>query len=281
MPTDVPPVFETTYAPEISIFTPVQPVRDTTTPSPTWPRSPPSTLGGLPSRANPATAVPNGVTEEATVQPVSRTGRGARLSFLGGRKKDHVPKEVSGVADPIHEEEPPSATKSNASHSAKDTTTAPSGNRRSFFRTIPAIPSTTPDASTSSARAGHGAGGGGYNLHHVQTNGTDKTGGANLNGGADSSQWADVNGSNGHNGSDVFVSHSGGGGGGSEKEGHQPRVYETHVQGQQQQGQQQGHSSIMGHGVGSVRKRLSILRLGKKSSKERGMAGGLGGVDEE
>jgi hypothetical protein len=33
-------------------------------------------------------------------------------------------------------------------------------------------------------------------------------------------------------------------------------------------------------GVGSVRKRLSLLRLGKKSSKGIG-ASGLGGLDEE
>src|SRR5689334_9751243 len=92
-PANIPtyPVFESTYAPEIAIFTPAQSVRDITMPSPTWPRSPPSVVGGGPhytvTKSN--STVPNGaITEEATiVQPVSlRQGRGPRLSFLGGRK---------------------------------------------------------------------------------------------------------------------------------------------------------------------------------------------------
>lgn len=56
--------------------------------------------------------------------------------------------------------------------------------------------------------------------------------------------------------------------GSTEKDGHRVFVESHAVQPQHQ-----------GHGVGnSVRKRLSILRLGKKSSKT---GSGLGGVDEE
>lgn len=274
-------VFETTYAPEISIFTPAQPIRDATTPSPTWPRSPPSTLGGLPhqahTKARSGTAIPNGViTEEATlVQPVSlRQGRGPRLSFLGGRKKDHTPKEVNGDNHAIPEEaEPISSNKSNTS--AKDGATT---NRRSFFRTLPQVTTTvTADAGTASARAGHGG------VQQVQTNGTD----SGNTSATDAGGWGtEISGSRGGS-SEVLASMSPAMGSFSEKDGHQARVYETrvnnngHHQGHASPQPHGGHSSIMGHGVGSVRKRLSILRLGKKSSRERGGVNGLGGLDEE
>jgi hypothetical protein len=67
-----------------------------------------------------------------------------------------------------------------------------------------------------------------------------------------------------------------------EKGAHQARVYETHLQQQPQAAapNQGVGQSIMANGVGSVKKRLSMLRLGKKSSRERS-GGGLGGVDEE
>ncbi|KAJ4307245.1 Deoxycytidine kinase 1 [Collariella sp. IMI 366227] len=149
--------FESSYAPEIAIFTPAQPVRDhlTTTPSPTWPRSSPTNT--LPhSTPNPA---PNGTTpDDATtgiVQPVSlRQGRGARLSFLGGRKNkdqkdahpvngDH-PHHQHNPSCPVHGSEVPvsAAAKGNppvngsVGGAAKDST-----NRRSFFRVMPTIPS--------------------------------------------------------------------------------------------------------------------------------------------
>ncbi|KAK4235683.1 hypothetical protein C8A03DRAFT_36454 [Achaetomium macrosporum] len=260
---DLQRLFETTYAPEIAIFTPAQSVRENTTPSPTWQRSPTSTIGGPPrqreaiARSNSVNA-PNGVTtEEATIvqpQPVSlRQGRGARLSFLGGRKKDHAQKqEVNGDHAPaaIPEEEP---IKTNNPPSTKDG--AVPTNRRSFFRALPPINTATADAGTASSRAGGGA------LHQAKTNGTadSQTSGNSSN---PNREWlTDVSAGN----SSVAI---------SEKEGHQPRVYETQVH------PGQGHS-IMGHGVGSVRKRLSLLRLGKKSSRERSGAGGLAGLDEE
>ncbi len=260
------PVFETTYAPEIAVFTPAQLARESNgaTPSPTWPRSPPSTLGGLPPHRDaraPGSTLPKGATEEATlVRPVSlRQGRGARLSFLGGRKKDQ--KEVNSDHQPIHEEEPATPTsKPNPSH-PKDSGSF--GNRRSFFRTVPS----TPETGTASPRAGHN----GYPpLHPLQTNGIAPS----ANG-----EWPTD--ASGGSGSETYASMSPAvvASGGSEKDGYQPRVYETHVLAGQGQAPPPGQS-IAGH-VGSVRKRLSILRLGKKSSKERAAAGGLGGVDEE
>ena len=93
-------------------------------------------------------------------------------------------------------------------------------------------------------------------LQQVQTNGTDgPNGNANV-------EWV----ADGNGGSEVF---------GSEKDGHRVFV-ENHNTGHTGHVQHQSQ----GHGVGnSVRKRLSILRLGKKSSKNG--PGGLGGLDEE
>ncbi|KAL2140830.1 hypothetical protein VTI28DRAFT_3194 [Corynascus sepedonium] len=275
--------FESTYAVEIAIFTPVQPFRSTITPSPTWPRSPPSGAGGGPHHGPTASTstVPNGaITEEATiVQPVVslRQGRGPRLSFLGGRKKDQQQpsKEVNGDHHPqaIQEEPerapttattttPAAVARSNTISAAKEQQTP----RRSLFRTLPQI--TTADAGTASARERGG-------LQHVYANGTDRSYthsspavGSEVRGGAgsetNSAHTTPVIGSLG------------------EKDGYGARVYETaYVPGQQQQQASPGgtHTSLMGSSVGSVRKRLSMLKLGKKSSRER--SGGLGGVDEE
>ncbi|KAK4121833.1 hypothetical protein N657DRAFT_98874 [Parathielavia appendiculata] len=305
--------FEITYAPEIAIFTPAQPIRDTITPSPTWPRSASSAVGnGMPNQAraktpsNAGAALPNSVTtEQATiVQPVSlRQSRGPRLSFLGGRKKD-PPKQdhqhaVNG--DAIHEEPeaPISATKSNTSASASAPASAKDGGaaagansastqRRSFFRAFPQVTTTTnnniaaPEAGSASSsgravvdRVHFANGTGGPYAHHVHASpsvaGTD---------GGWVTSTTDVSGSGG---SEVFVSSSPGGGVAGEKGG----VYETHVllpgHGHGQAPPVQMHQGVGQGGVGnSVRKRLSLLRLGKKSSRERSVGtGGLGGVDEE
>ncbi|KAH6606696.1 hypothetical protein Trco_005849 [Trichoderma cornu-damae] len=84
--------FEATFAPEIALFTPPQPVREpVSTPSPTWRGSTP---GGDKCPQWTSIAVPmNGVkAEEATViRQITPRQRGARLSFLGGRKKELDP----------------------------------------------------------------------------------------------------------------------------------------------------------------------------------------------
>ncbi len=204
------------------------------------------------ARTNPGGA-PKGGTEEATlVRPVSlRQGRGARLSFLGGRKKDQ--KEVNGDQHPIHEEPGSPNAKSNPSHS-KDSGSF--GNRRSFFRTMPS----TPDPGTASARAGYPP------LHPLQTNGIA----------SGASEWSASVSAGGSASEGFTASMSPAVVGSATSEKDSPHVFETHVFSGQGQNQ-----SIVGQSVGSVRKRLSILRLGKKSSKERTAAGGLGGVDEE
>lgn len=207
-------------------------------------------------------------------------GRGPRLSFLGGRKKDQQPpREVNGDHHQaaIQEETEPIPSGATAKSTTSSTKEAPTNNRRSFFRTLPQM--TASEAGTASSR--------------------ERGGGVHTNGTGPGPYYARSQPSQSHlpdlspGGSEVFSSPSpatvnggfgiGVGGGGSEKGAYHAQVYETtppqHPASPPAAQQQQGHSSIMGHGVGSVRKRLSILRLGKKSSRERG--GGLGGVDEE
>ncbi|KAL2132204.1 hypothetical protein VTI74DRAFT_4091 [Chaetomium olivicolor] len=281
---DLQKYFETTYAPEITIFTPAQPLRDhSVISSPTWPRSSSTALGNN-SQPN-ANSPPNGAApDDATtgvVQPVSlRQGRGARLSFLGARKnkdqKEHQAHALNGDQHnpncPIHGDA--AAAKGNVPVNGGGGTVGGSAkegmNRRSFFRVMPTIPS--------APATGNG-------LQHVQSNGTG-TGSGTSSHSRSASVKVGGNASNPQlvtstDSSEVF-SPVGGGIGvvGSEKEA---RVYEMGVHangnhGAPHQGHHHAHS-IMGHGVGSVRKRLSILRLGKKSSRER--SGGLGGVDEE
>ncbi|CAN8103871.1 unnamed protein product [Discula destructiva] len=76
--------FEMAFAPEIEAFTPPQSARDhlpPKSPSPLTPRGHQHTFSG---------ASANGTAEVTTIQPVSmRQSRGARLSFLGGRKKEN------------------------------------------------------------------------------------------------------------------------------------------------------------------------------------------------
>lgn len=289
-------VFETTYAPEIAAFTPPQPLRSTNGPS----RSPQSVLmggggggggngggnhsGGPRHAATKSTStVQNGaITEEATVvQPVSlRQGRGPRLSFLGGRKKDQqASKEVNGDNhhhQPIQEEPEPAAT-TNGNNNNNTSSSAPKEQqpKRSLFRTLPYI--ATADAGSASARERAGG------SHSAHTNGTDyltyphssTTIGSDARGSEPNSAVTTPGGGmvggdkDGYSSAKSFDGPYGGGGGGGQ----------TQTQTQTQHTGGGGHSSL-GHSVGSVRKRLSMLKLGKKSSRERS-AGGLGGVDEE
>ncbi|KAK3387312.1 hypothetical protein B0H63DRAFT_541581 [Podospora didyma] len=139
--------FESTFAPEIAVFTPAQPARDgPATPSPTWPRSPPATLGNLlqPQLSN-GVPLTNGTGNEqvSLIQPITlRQGRGARLSFLGGRKKDQ-PKASSPPSLPQiplangdgHRAAPPHEDESGSTAGRSRSKDNP--NRRSFFRSTP------------------------------------------------------------------------------------------------------------------------------------------------
>ncbi|KAI1453523.1 hypothetical protein F4805DRAFT_461709 [Annulohypoxylon moriforme] len=121
--------FLSTFAPEIAIFAPVQPSRETATntPSPTWQRASP-TSENHPQEHKPSVSLTNGtgIVEEAAVQPLSMRQRGTRLSFLGGKKKDS--QQLNG--DVMNLQQPKADSDSNSQVSkGKD-----NSNRRSIFR---------------------------------------------------------------------------------------------------------------------------------------------------
>ncbi|ROT42397.1 SH3 domain-containing protein [Sodiomyces alkalinus F11] len=205
--------FESTFAPEIAMFAPPQPLRETpVAPSPTWRRSTRFEPGSPPLSLT-AAVMSNGLgilSEEASaVQPVSiRQGRGARLSLLGGRKKDQSSSpQTNGDRSGTHEK---GETFSDRSKSMdKD-----QGARRSFFRS--------------------------------PANGPAE---------AEGTEWV-ITDSGGRQSSDVRSSTA-------DKEN------------------DERPPSSGGNGMarmGSVRKRFSMLRLGKKSSRGNVL---MGSVDEE
>lgn len=127
-------VFEQTFAPEIEIFSPPQPVRDVNSsiPSPTWRKaSPVNESSPIKQQADGNAYVTGaGVVEEAAaVQPISFKQRGTRLSFLGGRRKESRESNGEGVVG-LHEAD--SNTTPN-SHPGSQRSTGKE-NRRSFFR---------------------------------------------------------------------------------------------------------------------------------------------------
>ncbi|KAI3327834.1 SH3 domain-containing protein [Xylariaceae sp. AK1471] len=91
---DLYPHFASTFAPEIATFTPPQSQRGIGSGgSPTWQRSSPTTEGGQ-LNGNIRTSLTNGtaiVEEASAVRPISMRQRGARLSFLGGKRKGSQP----------------------------------------------------------------------------------------------------------------------------------------------------------------------------------------------
>ncbi|KAI1762555.1 hypothetical protein GGR53DRAFT_414782 [Hypoxylon sp. FL1150] len=120
--------FLTTFAPEIAIFAPAQPSRDTapTTPSPTWQRTSPTME--TEAKISGSMANPNGVVEEASAaQPISMRQRGTRLSFLGGKKKES--QQSNGEASSLVQSKGDSDSNSQVSK-GKD-----NSNRKSILRT--------------------------------------------------------------------------------------------------------------------------------------------------
>lgn len=208
--------FEVTFAPEIAAFAPPQPVRENMpTPSPSWPRSPPSLAPTTPQHHKSNSSNANNMSAEvSTVQPVSlRQGRGARLSFLGGRKKDAQPGQTQTNGDQSQQLNGDAETASSGSRSlSKD-----NPNRRSFFR-----------AHSSDDQR----------LPRNGTNGTDTS----------APEWTTES---------------------MPRESMDTAITEKHQSG----GDLSGVKSI-----GSVRKRLSMLKLGKKASKGSGL---MGSLDEE
>ncbi|KAK0639107.1 hypothetical protein B0T16DRAFT_394897 [Cercophora newfieldiana] len=234
-------LFESTFAPEIAIFMPSQPIREVNpSPTPSWPqRSPQPTTGFAPQpQKTGGPLLANGAsTEEVKIlQPISlRQGRGARLSFLGGRKKDakeNAPPLPTLNGDTYAHEDEASAISRSRSIGKENS----NGNRRSFFR-----------GHSSSENNAVGPRSGGYS-----TNGAEMSP-ATVGGGRmdQSMDWVTDSGnareSTDATAVDKTLSDQGGTVGGIQS-------------------------------LSSVRKRLSILRLGKKSSKGNGL---MGSLDEE
>lgn len=211
------PGFESTFAPEIALFAPPQPSRDSSTASPTWRRSEPSTEQVSPkpqSLAGVVTTTGVIAEEAATVAPIAVRGRGTRLSFLGGRKKESpVLQQTNGDAHVNGEVDDTVSSRSRSFSKTQET----QNRRTSFFR----APSTEPRIMTVN----------------------DAT-----------SEW--VTDSGGRQSSDMGTNLTE-----KEREYRDERPAEP--------------LGIVKRG--SVRKRLSMLKLGKKSNK----AGAMGSVHEE
>ncbi|KAL2759794.1 hypothetical protein ACRALDRAFT_1074067 [Sodiomyces alcalophilus JCM 7366] len=212
------PHFESTFAAEISMFAPPQPLRETpAAPSPTWRRSTRCELGS-PPQSSMAAVMSNGLSilseEASVVQPVSiRPGRGARLSLLGGRKRDPSSSpQTNGDKSGAHE----NGEVLNGRSKSMD---RDPNSRRNFFRS-PAVGGTPPNGAAD----------------------------------AEGSEW--VTDSGGRQSSDVRSSTA-------DKE------------------DDERLPPSGGNGLtkkGSVRKRFSMLRLGKKTSRGNVL---MGSVDEE
>ncbi|KJR83872.1 RhoGEF group protein [Sporothrix schenckii 1099-18] len=314
--------FEATFAPEIAIFTP-QAVIETTTTSPTWPRSSPtesapprlpdvaSTLEGTANGPRPSGghAVESGgaVVEEASaVQPIAalRQGRGTRLSFLGGgattgRKRDSI--HMSNSESTIHEtsrkssvgaaemdsvsEHSRSRSKENANPNANANANAnAANNRRSFFRPngsdkTPPMPQYTPSMETTIV--------GGAQYGHSSTNGNG-TPRPTKSGSSGSNNYYTTSTSNNRAPAEANKPKSGAGEWVAELSRKSSDL--TSMDRKRSMSSSAGNGQGVSNGVGGevddpgpakmggVRKRLSMLKLGKKSSKANGF---MGAVDEE
>ncbi|KXJ96831.1 hypothetical protein Micbo1qcDRAFT_129833 [Microdochium bolleyi] len=124
--------YESTFAPEIAVFTPAAAPRDLqNTPSPTWQRSP--RLTDSPPRGQLSSSVSKGIVEEAaSVQPINLRQRGAaRLSFLGGKRKESHSSAGGGDVSGS----PQLNGDSDAGHGGDHHKTKDHGHRMSFFNT--------------------------------------------------------------------------------------------------------------------------------------------------
>lgn len=220
------PDFEISFAPEIEAFTPPQTNRDSVQPlsptvvSPITPKH----------QHNFSSASANGAVEVTTVQPVSlRQSRGARLSFLGGRKKEHPPSAHMNGGQTISEESSESSIKAQDTH------------RRSFFR----VASHEPPKPT------------GYGVSVSASNGTISNGPITRSN-TEGSDW---------------VTDSGGVSRGSyDKHG---LLSGTPVESIEKEREGFADAGPPPPKVGGVKKRLSLLRLGKRTVKSNGVMGAL------
>ncbi|KAF3765979.1 hypothetical protein M406DRAFT_88784 [Cryphonectria parasitica EP155] len=230
---DLQKYFEAAFAPEIEVFTPPQvlpinPPLSPTVVSPTTPRHH--------QHHSSVMSASNGAVEVNTVQPVSlRQSRGARLSFLGGRKKDpstsaaHM--STNGVQHPI-----PETTKDDSAPVATEESW-----RKSVFPSSQSYENQRPSP-------------GGYGVSTSASNGTLPHGPLSRSG-TDTSDWVTDSGGSSH------------------------ASYDTNaLSGTLVNSIDRERESVGGTGtpkLGSVKRRLSLLKLGGKKTKSLAMMGAL------
>ncbi|EGS23072.1 uncharacterized protein CTHT_0015580 [Thermochaetoides thermophila DSM 1495] len=294
--------FETTYAPEIALFTPAPAIMSSSTAG--------LTSGTL--RSSPSMSYPQQFQQQPTQQPKNGTsssptpehkpaqsisflhGRAPRLSFLhSSRKKEHHHQRSATATNgadmkhPLYETEgndtvvslgaAKSVTSSvtGASTAKEGASTGHHGNRRSFFK-VTSVPNLT-GSSSGQGNTNHNMNGDGSHHHRITAQPSSNVGSGVAAGMGVTNEWVTDAGTSSVAGTASFEHHRNYGM--AEKDG--AVVTTSNPVSSSGEGQTHGH----GHGhhhhgssIGSVRKRLSLLRLGKKSSRGAGM---LGGVDEE
>ncbi|CAK7206849.1 Deoxycytidine kinase 1 [Sporothrix eucalyptigena] len=293
---DLTQYFEATFAPEIAIFTP-QAVIEPLTPSPTWPRTSPtettapklpdvaSTLEGTTNGANVVSTGGAVVEEASTVQPIAalRQGRSTRLSFLGGantsRKRDSIHLSNSEGTIPQSRKSSVGAAEADSVSDHSRSRSKENINRRSFFRANGERAPPMPQYSGPETTIVGGAGANGVGNGSVPR-ATKSNGGSN-----GSNNYTSVNAAN-----VASTAANKPKGGASEWVAELTSRKSSDLSSMDRKksfsstgetGHGDGNGDVDGGGIakmGSVRKRLSMLKLGKKSSKANGL---MVAVDEE
>lgn len=202
-------------------------------PSPTSP-TPVSPNFGKHQHQYSSTSV-NGNAEVSTVQPVSlRQGRGARLSFLGGRKKDSV---QSPPLPPSSNGEPTMSSSTVSGESAKGHEPAGGhGHRLSFFRSPPSFENQQPA----------------YGVPSSVSNGTQQSNGPLTKSGTEGSDW---------------VTDSGGG----SRASHDTHVVSNAPSSDLIAKEREASGGAGTPKLGGMKKRLSLLKLGKRTMRSNTM----------
>lgn len=244
--------FEAAFAPEIEAFTPPQTNRDTMLPSPTV-ATPVSPNFGKHAHQYSTNSTNGNNAEVSTVQPVSlRQGRGARLSFLGGRKKN----ESFSAAPPSSNGEPlmsPSTVSGDFSNpKSHESASGGHGHRLSFFRS----PSSLGENHNPNNHANA------YGVSSSMSNGTlQQSNGPLTKSGTEGSDWVTESGTSRTSHDTQYMSNSNSHGATSEL-----IAKERDASG--------GAATPK---LGGMKKRLSLLKLGKRAGRSHTM----GAVSEE
>lgn len=212
-------------------------------PSPTSPTSASLNFGKFQHQHQYSSTSVNGNAEVSTVQPVSlRQGRGARLSFLGGRKKDSV--QSPPLPPPSSNGEPMMSPSTASGEFGKGHESAGGhGHRLSFFRAPPSFENQQPA----------------YAVPSSVSNGTQQSNGPLTKSGTEGSDW---------------VTDSGGGSRASHDTHAVSNAPSSDLIAKEREASGGAGTPKLG---GMMKKRLSLLKLGKRTGRSNTM----GAVSEE